>query len=50
MLKGANMIKCPRCKGEMRIKDPQRDGVNSGIKMPCPDCEGEGTINLEVDQ
>lgn len=34
-------MKCPRCKGKMRIKDYQKDGNKY---MPCPTCEGEGTI------
>jgi DnaJ-class molecular chaperone len=38
-------MKCPRCKGKMRIKDYQKDNEDS--YMPCPTCEGEGTIEGE---
>lgn len=37
-------IICPRCKGEMRIKDYQADNDSEDGKMPCPTCEGNGKI------
>ena len=40
---------CPRCKGKMRIKDYQRDCDSEDGMMPCPTCEGEGTITGELE-
>jgi hypothetical protein len=34
-------ILCPRCEGEMRIKNPEAD---EPILLPCPTCEGDGTL------
>lgn len=39
---------CSRCDGDMRIFDYENgDRYSEDGKMPCPDCEGTGTI-LEV--
>jgi hypothetical protein len=44
----SDMKLCPRCKGAMRIPDPEwKEGDNDDGKMPCPHCEGEGTIEEE---
>ena len=36
---------CSRCDGDMRIFDYENgDRYSEDGKMPCPDCEGTGTI------
>ena len=41
---GTCMIVCQRCKGNMRIPDYEENGVLEDDMMPCPECEGEGTV------
>lgn len=42
-------MKCKRCNGEMRIKDYEEPFASEDGKMPCPDCEGEGFIEDELE-
>ena len=45
MCKRCKKMICPRCKGEMRIKDYQKPVISEDGKMPCPTCEGEGEVD-----
>jgi DnaJ-class molecular chaperone len=41
-------MKCPRCKGKMRIKDHEEPYASKDGMMPCPTCEGEGEVEEET--
>lgn len=43
-------MKCPRCKGEMRIVDPENGYLSDDGKQPCPTCEGNGKVGCDGDE
>jgi len=43
-------MNCLRCKGKMIIKDYQNDRTTESEMMPCPECEGEGTVEEQTNE